>query len=127
MPSKKNHYVAVRHFYGLVDFCECSNLVEVSGSGILYTRVQLRDNTEILVFLHQGTNQSQRALSSDGQGKDRSREQDSIPNRKDRQSLWHYITFVCHGFLSPADRKQNLGPWSFRCVRFGNGTQLSSD
>ena len=97
---QEDNHVAVRHLYGFVNFGERADFVEIGGSGIFDPRIKLGHDAQQFLIAGQRVNQSERALSADGQRQNGAWEQDGVANWQDRQCFWNNMFFISHG-LSP--------------------------
>jgi len=115
MPSKQITTLRLA-FLRLVDFCDMfPTLGGQRQRDPLFEGPVARQHRDT-GFLHRA-NQSHLALSSDGQGNNRSRKQDQYPDPEGSASLWHPLrVFVCHGFPHSADGSNTWGRGRlFRC------------
>ncbi len=93
---KEDNHIAVGHFYGLVNFSQSSDFVEVGRSRIFYARVELRNDAEKLFVTLKRIHKRQRAIAADSQRQHSSRKQDRIPDRQNRQDFWEDCFFLSH-------------------------------
>ena len=89
-------HISIGHLYGLVNFGQRSDFVQVCGGGILNARIKLGHHSQEFLVSHEGVYQRQGALTSNRKRQHRAWKEHRVTHRQDRKNLWNYKFFLRH-------------------------------